>query len=68
MEDLTEMVKALNAKLEHIEDSHKTRMDAMANMIMQTNRRVQERENEEESSGHSHRHFDEDKGLKLDLP
>ena len=76
--DLAEMLRVITEKLENLERksaesevekaTSNTRMDVMANMLLQTNRKLGELENEDDDSRTNSRHFDEDRGLKIDLP
>ncbi|CAO2825173.1 unnamed protein product [Amaranthus hypochondriacus] len=77
-ENLAKLLRSINLRLERMEKKNEeseiekqkqeTRMDAMADMLLKATRKIGEIENEDSSSGNNYKSFDEDRGLKIDLP
>ncbi|CAO2820376.1 unnamed protein product [Amaranthus hypochondriacus] len=77
-ENLAELLRSINLRLERMEKKNEeseiekqkqdTRMDVMADMLLKATRKIGEIENEDSSSGNNYKSFDEDRGLKIDLP
>ncbi|CAO2822571.1 unnamed protein product [Amaranthus hypochondriacus] len=68
---ITEKLESLEKKTEESEEEkarQNSRMDTIADMVLQTTRKLNELENEDVGSGNNLRQFDEDRGLKIDLP